>query len=117
MTLAEELSKLEELHQRGSLTDTEFAQAKARLLRGEPTAALAHRVNALNGLRRSPDDRWIGGVCGGLALFSGLDGWIWRLVFVLSLLLGGLGLVIYLLLWLLVPLDSTLPRLTAPTER
>ena len=40
MTLAEELAKLEQMRERGSLSETEFAQAKARLVMAllEPTA-------------------------------------------------------------------------------
>jgi phage shock protein PspC (stress-responsive transcriptional regulator) len=103
MTLAEELAKLEEMHQRGGLTDTEFAQAKGRLLGA--AAAPGSKLTALNGLRRSTSDSWIGGVCGGLAAFTGMDSWLWRLLFALTLLAGGIGFVIYVLLWILVPLD------------
>ncbi len=103
MTLAEELAKLEEMHQRGGLTDTEFAQAKGRLLGG--VAASGSKLTALNGLRRSTTDSWIGGVCGGLSSFTGMDSWLWRLLFALTLLAGGIGFVVYVLLWILVPLD------------
>lgn len=40
MNLADELRKLQELHQSGALTDKEFAAAKARILNGENTRAL-----------------------------------------------------------------------------
>jgi phage shock protein PspC (stress-responsive transcriptional regulator) len=109
MTLAEELSKLEQMHERGSLTDTEFAQAKSRLL--QTPAALDSRVTALNGLRRSRADCWIGGVCGGLARFTGLDSWVWRLLFTLTLLAGGIGFVLYVLLWILVPQEDDVSQL------
>jgi len=111
MSLTEELSKLEQLHERGALTDTEFAQAKSRLLR--PPCAPAPRIAELNGLRRSDSDRWIGGVCGGLSTFTGMDSWIWRLLFTLTLLAGGIGFVVYVLLWMLVPLNE--PNGHAPT--
>lgn len=39
MSLADELAKLEELRRSGALTDTEFAQAKAKLLAGEAAPA------------------------------------------------------------------------------
>ena len=106
MTLAEELAKLEEMHQRGGLTDTEFAQAKSRLLQFGAAAAPGTKLTALNGLRRSASDSWIGGVCGGLAAFTGMDSWLWRLLFSLTLLAGGIGFVVYVLLWILVPLDT-----------
>jgi phage shock protein PspC (stress-responsive transcriptional regulator) len=104
MTLADELAKLEQQHARGSLSDMEFSQAKSRLLQAPLTAP--PRITALNGLRRSGADRWIGGVCGGLAAFTGMDSWLWRLFFALTLMAGGIGFILYVLLWLLVPLEA-----------
>jgi len=105
MTLAQDLENLEQMRNRGSLSETEFQQAKARLLQSPP-AASGPKVTVLNGLRRSATDQWIGGVCGGLSAFTGLDTWLWRLVFALMLILGGTGLVLYVLLWILVPLET-----------
>jgi len=45
----------------------------------------------------------IGGVGGGLAEYSGIDALLWRVGFVALLLAGGSGIVVYLLLWLLMP--------------
>lgn len=104
MTLAQELENLEQMHKRGALSDAEFTQAKTLLLKGTPVAPLS-RVSALNGLHRSSTDRWIGGVCGGLGDFSGLDAWLWRLAFALMVLLGGTGVLVYVLMWILVPLE------------
>jgi phage shock protein PspC (stress-responsive transcriptional regulator) len=109
MSLSDELSSLDELHQRGTLSDDEFARAKARVLGSAPRAAgdgpaLAAAVNSF---RRHPADRWLGGVCGGLAHITGLASWIWRLVFTLLALCGGTGVLVYLLMWIFVPLDDT----------
>jgi phage shock protein PspC (stress-responsive transcriptional regulator) len=60
---------------------------------------------AVNALRRSATDKWLGGVCGGLAVATGLESWVWRLMLALLFLLGGVGLLIYLLLWLFVPAE------------
>lgn len=55
-------------------------------------------------LYRSRKDRIIAGVCGGLAEHFGIDPtWI-RLLFVLFFFLGGCTLLIYLIMWLIVPL-------------
>lgn len=54
-------------------------------------------------LTRSTDDKWIGGVCGGLARYFGIDPLIVRLLFVLSCLLPGPQFVLYLILWLVIP--------------
>jgi phage shock protein C len=54
-------------------------------------------------LRRSSTDRMIGGVAGGLAEYSGIDSVLWRVGLVALTLAGGAGIVIYLLLWVLMP--------------
>ena len=54
-------------------------------------------------LRRSAAVRIAGGVCGGLAEYSGIDALLWRVGFVGLTLAGGAGLPVYLLLWVLMP--------------
>ena len=55
-------------------------------------------------LRRSRDDRVLGGVCGGLGEFFGLKPLWFRIVFVILGIPGGLpGLIPYILLWLIIP--------------
>jgi phage shock protein C len=54
-------------------------------------------------LRRSATDRMLGGVSGGLAEYSGIDPVLWRVGFVGLTLAGGSGILIYLLLWVLLP--------------
>lgn len=54
-------------------------------------------------LSRPRDDRWIGGVCSGLARRFGLSSATVRLLFVLSCLLPGPQFVIYLALWIIMP--------------
>lgn len=102
MDLSEALARLGDLHARGVLSDDEFARAKARVLDGSASAA-APSVQALNALRRSRDDRWLGGVCGGIARITGVQSWVWRLMFALLALCAGTGMLVYLLLWVLVP--------------
>jgi phage shock protein PspC (stress-responsive transcriptional regulator) len=54
-------------------------------------------------LRRSDTVRMAGGVCGGLADYSGIDALLWRVGFVGLTVAGGAGIPIYLLLWVLMP--------------
>ena len=55
-------------------------------------------------LVRSADDRWIAGVCGGVARYLGVDANLVRLVVVLGTILGfGSLLVAYILAWILMP--------------
>lgn len=105
MTLAQELENLEQMRNRGALSEAEFTQAKARLLQATPAAGPRTNPSALNGLQRSYRDQWLGGVCGGLSAFTGIDTWLWRLMFALMVVMAGTGLMVYLLLWILVPLE------------
>jgi len=57
-------------------------------------------------LLRTNDDRMIGGVCGGLGRYLKIDPVLVRLGFVLLTIYGGMGPVLYLLLLILMPLDS-----------
>jgi phage shock protein PspC (stress-responsive transcriptional regulator) len=49
-----------------------------------------------------------------LASFTGLDTWLWRLALTLMLILGGTGLLVYVLMWILVPLESANDARTLP---
>jgi phage shock protein C len=57
-------------------------------------------------LYRSRSDRMLSGVCGGLGQYLGIDSTLVRLFFVLLTLGPGVGVVIYLALWLIVPLEG-----------
>lgn len=108
MSLSEELGQLGGLHERGLLSDEEFARAKARVLGGTPVVD-APALVAINALRRSRDDRWLGGVCGGIAQVTGVQSWIWRLMFAMLALCAGTGVLVYLLMWILIPADPVSP--------
>jgi phage shock protein C len=56
-------------------------------------------------LFRSRTDMMLGGVCGGLAKYLNVDPTVVRLVFVLLLFIGGGGFWIYLVLWLITPVE------------
>ena len=110
MSLPDELEKLNALRERGVLTDEEFALAKKRLLEPAPdygqrasAQSTASRSGLNRRLHRSVDDRWIGGVSGGLGEWSGIPSWSWRILFVLTAFLHGLGVLMYVLLWIFVP--------------
>jgi phage shock protein C len=60
-------------------------------------------------LRRSRADSMAGGVCGGLAEYSGIDSLLWRVGFVGLTIAGGAGIVVYLLLWVLMPAAPLAP--------
>lgn len=124
MTLPDDLQKLHDLHVQGGLTDEEFVLAKKRLLEGTPedppedprprTETPREPAAALNELRRSITDRWIGGVCGGLSELTGIPSWSWRILFVLTALLHGIGIIMYVLLWFFVPLQTNARQPVTP---
>src|SRR3954470_7836105 len=68
-------------------------------------------------LRRSSTDRMIGGVCGGLAEYSGIDPLLWRVGFVALTFAGGSGVLVYLLLWLLMPHGSAATTARGPLDK
>ena len=105
MNLSEELNKLAQLRASGTLTEEEFIRAKERLLNTQPSNAspAPPLTSAVNAFRRSRNDRWIAGVCGGIGRATGMESWVWRLFFTVLLLCGGTGLLVYLLLAIFVP--------------
>ncbi|MBK9175468.1 MAG: PspC domain-containing protein [Flavobacteriales bacterium] len=69
-------------------------------------------------LFRDPDDKWVGGVIGGLAAYIGMDP-IWlRIIMIVFIVLGsGTPILLYLILWILVPMaDSPADRLRMEGE-
>jgi phage shock protein PspC (stress-responsive transcriptional regulator) len=67
-------------------------------------------------LQRSTDDRWIGGVCGGLADYTGVDAGLIRLVVAVATILGfGSLIVAYVVAWIIMPKADSRPySTTAP---
>ena len=59
--------------------------------------------NWLQRLAKSRNDRWIGGVCGGLGAHTSIPSWVWRVLFCLLFFCLGTGLLIYILLWIFMP--------------
>ena len=69
-------------------------------------------------LRRSGTDKMLGGVCGGLAEYSGIDTVLWRIGFVALTLTTGSGIVVYPILWVLMPSAPVGPgRQPGPLDR
>jgi phage shock protein PspC (stress-responsive transcriptional regulator) len=54
-------------------------------------------------LYRSRNQRMLGGVCGGLAEYFNVDATLIRVLFLVLAVFGGTGLVIYVVMWLIVP--------------
>ncbi|MDO8630072.1 MAG: PspC domain-containing protein [Phycisphaerales bacterium] len=56
-------------------------------------------------LRRSVADRWVAGVCGGIAEYFGLDPTLVRVIYALLAIFSAAfpGILVYLVLWFLIP--------------
>jgi phage shock protein PspC (stress-responsive transcriptional regulator) len=56
---------------------------------------------------RDPDNAAIGGVCAGLAAYFGIEIWLMRLIWVILFFATGVLLIIYIVLWIAVPIATT----------
>lgn len=61
-------------------------------------------------LLRSTTNRKVAGVCGGLAKYLNIDPTVVRIAYFIAVACGGLGIGIYLIMWLLMPEDNQLTR-------
>ena len=54
-------------------------------------------------LVRSTNDRMIAGICGGLAAYLNMDATLIRILWVLAVVAGGTGVLVYIVLWIVLP--------------
>jgi phage shock protein C len=69
-------------------------------------AAPAADPAAARVLRRSRDDRVLGGVSAGLGRYFGIDPVLVRIAFVLLLFAGGTGFLLYVVAWIVIPEEA-----------
>jgi len=60
-------------------------------------------------LVRSRTEKMIAGVCGGLAQYFNVDPTIVRLLWVIITIMGGAGILAYIVLWIVMPLEPPAP--------
>jgi phage shock protein PspC (stress-responsive transcriptional regulator) len=58
-------------------------------------------------LYRDPENSVIGGVCGGLSAYFNVDPVIFRLLFVIFFFAGGASILVYVILWIVLPTAET----------
>jgi len=56
---------------------------------------------------RDPDRRIIGGVCSGMGAYWNIEPWLVRVIFLILAMVGGLGILIYLILYIVLPEAKT----------
>ncbi len=57
-------------------------------------------------LKRSNIDKMLSGVCGGLAKYLDVDSTIIRLAFAFAAVFAGTGILIYLIMWIIMPKEN-----------
>ncbi|MGM0408916.1 MAG: PspC domain-containing protein [Bacteroidota bacterium] len=77
----------------------------------EPTTEQSKKKSttyqATKRLYRDPDNRFLGGVCGGLGAYFNIDPIVFRILFILIFFGMGSGLIIYIILWIAMPEATT----------
>ncbi len=70
-------------------------------------------------LMRSSTDKKLGGVCGGLGHYFDMDVTLVRVLWLIAVFCGGTGLLLYLILWIVLPVEPlyvpVTPQTTATT--
>ncbi|MCX6799310.1 MAG: PspC domain-containing protein [Candidatus Diapherotrites archaeon] len=69
----------------------------------EPKMAKASKSGGMKRLYRSGNEKILGGVCGGLAEYFGIDPVLVRLAWVLLSLAWGTGILLYIICWIIIP--------------
>ncbi|MCB2219706.1 MAG: PspC domain-containing protein [Bacteroidetes bacterium] len=62
-----------------------------------------------NRLYRSQTDSVIAGVCGGLGHYLNTDPILFRVLFALAVIVGGSGILVYIVLWIVIPVEPVIP--------
>ena len=69
-----------------------------------------HYTSGSKKLYRNPDDHVIGGVCGGIGAYADTDPVWFRLLFIVFALTFGIGIFVYLALWIALPSANTVSQ-------
>ena len=75
----------------------DFSEAESSSRKDRFTSPGPHRMY------RDPDHRIIGGVCSGIGAYWDIEPWIVRVIFFAIACAGGIGLLIYLILYIVLP--------------
>jgi phage shock protein PspC (stress-responsive transcriptional regulator) len=77
-------------------------------LEEESRAYSSARQKGPKRLFRDPDNRMVGGVCSGLGAYFGIDPVWFRLLFVFAVIFAGSGILVYIILWIVLPPATTI---------
>ena len=74
---------------------------------GGPSAGEKFSTPGYHRMYRDPDHRIIGGVCAGMGAYWDMEPWIIRVIFVVLAMMGGRGILVYLILYIVLPEAKT----------
>jgi len=103
LTSYKQVINIDDVHQVVSIMGTpeDISDADGPSARDKFSAPGYHRMY------RDTDHRIIGGVCSGMAAYWDLEPWIMRVIFVVLAISGGLGILVYLILYIVLPEAKT----------
>jgi phage shock protein PspC (stress-responsive transcriptional regulator) len=81
----------------------EPGQIDADLSDKEKTTFAEQPKQGVTQLRRDPNHKTIGGVCAGIANYFGIDMMIPRILFLVTFLMFGTGILVYIIMWIVIP--------------
>lgn len=88
---------IETLGYPNELNDENPPKSKTSYQQYIPTEAVRRR------LYRNPHDKWVGGVCSGIASYFDIDPVLVRLILLVAILTFGIGILAYLIAWAIIP--------------
>src|SRR5258707_12710003 len=100
--------------QRQLVEGSKFCSTCGAHLPGQPPHPAGGYAAPVKRLMRSSRDKKIGGVCAGLADYFDLDPTLVRIVWLLAVFFAGTGLLVYVILWIALPLAPATPALAVP---
>lgn len=68
-----------------------------------PSSREKFTTHGYHRMYRDPDNRVIGGICSGMGAYWNIDPVIIRIIFILLALTGGVGVIVYLILYIVLP--------------
>ena len=83
-------------------------------LTGQPASPAGNYGALPKRLMRSSRDKKVGGVCAGVADYFDLDPTLVRIIWLLAVFCAGTGGLLYLILWIALPLAPATPSLAVP---
>lgn len=100
----------------GSARDRIGTSSEDGHLRGTEAPDRGTGGKRIRRLLRSRSSRMLGGVCGGIGAFLGIDATFVRIAFALFTLASGVGVLVYVALWMIVPSEKTAPGVESGTR-